>query len=85
MEPLTRHNSNGWLTALPLNITVGWICLTFSNTLAYYDAAKITAVRSFIVQAPGLRKTKKERKYRRERQKETTKTCGGDTTEKYRS
>ncbi len=27
-----------------------------ANTLAYYDMATITAVKSFIVQAPGLQK-----------------------------
>jgi hypothetical protein len=28
-------------------------CLTGVNTLAYYYMAKVTAVKSFIVQAPG--------------------------------
>jgi len=27
--------------------------VTFANTLAYYDATKVIAVKSFIVQAPG--------------------------------
>jgi hypothetical protein len=30
-----------------------------ANTLAYYNTATITAVKSFIVQAPGERKQKK--------------------------
>jgi hypothetical protein len=34
-----------------LNITLGWKCLTVENALAYYDMAKITAVKTFIVQA----------------------------------
>jgi hypothetical protein len=33
------------------------------NSLAYYDMATITAVISFIVQAPGVRVTKKKKFY----------------------
>ncbi len=39
--------------ALPPNIRLGWKWQEVANTLAYYNVATITAVKSFIVQAPG--------------------------------
>jgi hypothetical protein len=36
------------------SLRFGWKWLTVSNTLAYYDTATFTAVKSFIVQVPGL-------------------------------
>jgi hypothetical protein len=36
----------------PPNIRLGWMCLTSANTLAYYDRAKITAVKGSAVEAP---------------------------------
>jgi hypothetical protein len=44
-------NSDGWLSALPIDIRLGWKEQTVTNTLAYYAKAKITAVKSFIVRA----------------------------------
>jgi hypothetical protein len=38
---------------LPANIRLEWKSMEVGNTLAYYDMATITAVKSFIVQAPG--------------------------------
>jgi hypothetical protein len=46
----TRLNSNGWLPTLLPNIRVR---RNLVNTLACYDTAKITAVKSFTVRAPG--------------------------------
>ncbi len=43
-------------TDLPPNIRLGCKCLTLLNTLAYYDTATITTVKSFIVQTLGVRK-----------------------------
>ncbi len=43
-------HSNSWFPALPPSIKLGWKWLPLSNTLAYNDMAKITAVKSFIVQ-----------------------------------
>ncbi len=40
---------------LPANSRLGWKGLTVINTLAYYNTAGITAVRSCLVQAPGSR------------------------------
>ncbi len=40
-----RLHSNGRLLALPANIRLGWKSMTVSNTLTYYDTAKITAVK----------------------------------------
>jgi hypothetical protein len=48
VEPLTLLNSNGWFSALPANIRLGWIKLTMANALTYYDTAENTAVKSFI-------------------------------------
>ncbi len=41
-----------WSPALPANIRLGWKGLSGTNTLAYYENPYITAVKSFIVQAP---------------------------------
>jgi hypothetical protein len=49
--PFTGLSSNGWLPALLPNIRLGWKRQTLANTLAYYDAGKITAVKGFIVYA----------------------------------
>jgi hypothetical protein len=43
---------SGSLLVLPINIRLGWKLMQVANTLAYYDTAIITAVKSFIVQAP---------------------------------
>ena len=40
--------------ALPANIRFEWKQTEVVNTLAYYDTATITSVKSFIVQAPGV-------------------------------
>jgi hypothetical protein len=50
---------SGSLLVLPTNIRLGWQSIKVANTLAYYDTAIITAVKSFIVQAPGVNVTKK--------------------------
>ena len=39
-------------SSLARNIGLEWKWLTLTNTLAYYNTARITAVKSFIVQAP---------------------------------
>ncbi len=54
---------NGRLLALPANIILGWKGwgVTNTNTLAYFDTAKITAVKSFMIQAPGKVKIGGER------------------------
>jgi hypothetical protein len=44
---------SGSLLVLPTNIRLGWKSMQVANTLAYYDAAIITTVKSFIVHAPG--------------------------------
>jgi hypothetical protein len=38
---------------LPTNTRLKWKSMQVANTLAYYDTAIITVVKSFIVQAPG--------------------------------
>jgi hypothetical protein len=43
------------LLALPANIRPGWKRMEVANPLAYYYMATITAVKSFIVQAPERR------------------------------
>jgi len=40
---------------LPANIRLEWKSMEVGNTLAYYDMATITAVKSFIVQAPEVK------------------------------
>jgi hypothetical protein len=47
-----KHLS-GRLLASPTNISLGWKGLPGTNTQVYYENPKITAVKSFIVQAPG--------------------------------
>ncbi len=37
---------------MPAKASLGNRCLTVVNTLAYYDMAKVTAIKIFIVQAP---------------------------------
>ncbi len=44
-----RLNSHSWLPALPSNIRLGLKRPRVANTLAYYNTAKDTAVRRFIV------------------------------------
>jgi hypothetical protein len=44
-------NPNSWLPDLPQNIRIGRKSLTLANTLAYYDTARIAAVKGFMVQA----------------------------------
>ncbi len=41
------------LSGAPENIRLGWRGLSGTNTLACYENPEITAVKSFIVQAPG--------------------------------
>jgi hypothetical protein len=41
--------------ALPENIKPGWKCLPGKNALAYYEKAELTAIKSFITLATGLR------------------------------
>ncbi len=43
METLIGLHSIGKLLALPANIRLGWKQIAVTNTLAYYDAATITA------------------------------------------
>jgi hypothetical protein len=45
-------NFNSWLPDLPPNIRPGFKYLTPGNILGYYNTAKITATKSFIVQTP---------------------------------
>ncbi len=46
--------SLGQTLALPANIRLGWKGLPGTNTLVYYENPYITAVKSFIVQAPAV-------------------------------
>jgi hypothetical protein len=48
-NPYQSH-SNSRLLALPGNISLVWMAMAVANTLAYYDIATITAVKSFILQ-----------------------------------
>jgi hypothetical protein len=41
-------------SALPANTRLRWKLLTMATTLAYNDTGKITAVKSFMVQASGI-------------------------------
>ncbi len=50
MDLLIRLHSNGRFLALPSNVRLVWKWVQVANTLTYYDAATITAVRSVIVQ-----------------------------------
>jgi hypothetical protein len=54
VEHLTKLHFNGRLLALPANIRLRWKLMAVACTLAYYVTATITAVKSFIVKAPGL-------------------------------
>jgi hypothetical protein len=45
--PLTEFNSKGRFLALPADIILEWRAITVANTLAYYDAATVMAVKSF--------------------------------------
>ncbi len=48
-----------WLApTLPETIVQVWKWMQVANILAYYDKVKITAVKSFIVQAPAADRTK---------------------------
>jgi hypothetical protein len=51
---LTVIHYIGRLLALPSNFRLVWKWMALASTLAYFDTSKITAVKSFIVQAPGL-------------------------------
>jgi hypothetical protein len=53
MKSPTGLHPNGRIIALPANIRLGRKLMAVSNTLAYYDTATITAVKSFIIQTPG--------------------------------
>jgi hypothetical protein len=46
------HSGN--LLVMPTNIRLGWKSTQVANTLAYYEKAIITAVKSFIVQTLSL-------------------------------
>ncbi len=50
MEPLLF---NAWHQPFPANIKLGWKRLTVANTLAYFNTAIITALKGFIIDAPG--------------------------------
>ncbi len=54
MERLTKLRSNGRLLSLPANIRLRWKFWQL-QTLAYYVTATIMAVKSLIVQAPGVK------------------------------
>ncbi len=41
-------------SSLGASIRLGWKYMAVANTLAYYDTATITAVKSFVVQASTL-------------------------------
>jgi hypothetical protein len=43
--------SLGWAPALLANIRLGWKGFPGTNTLAYYEKSKLTAVKSFITLA----------------------------------
>jgi hypothetical protein len=48
---------SGGLPALPANIRLAYKWIEVATTVAYYDTTKITAVKSFIVQAQLWQKT----------------------------
>jgi hypothetical protein len=54
VEAFRVHQFNGRLQALPTNIRLRYKRMGVTNTLPYYDTATITAVNSFIGQAPVL-------------------------------
>jgi len=43
---------SGSLSVLPTNIRLGWKSMQLASTLAYYDTAKITAVKKFYSSGP---------------------------------
>ncbi len=45
------HNPNGRLPGLPPNIKLGWKKLSWTSTLAFYDKARITAIKSILERA----------------------------------
>ncbi len=45
------QHSNGRLLALTESMRLEWNWMVVAKTLAYYDTSKITAIKSFIVQA----------------------------------
>ncbi len=53
VKPLKGPHANGKLLGLTENIKLEWKWMAVANTLAYYDTATITAVKSIIVQASG--------------------------------
>ncbi len=54
MEHLTKLHCNGKLLALSSNIRLRWLIGSCKHSRAYYVKATITAVKSFIVQTPGV-------------------------------
>ncbi len=54
MEPLTQLLSKCKLPGLPASIRLGWRKLTMTTTVAYYNTAKITAAKCFVVQGHGV-------------------------------
>jgi hypothetical protein len=54
LTAVTGFHSHSRVLALPTNIRHGWKRMAVANTLAYYETVIITAVKSFIVKAPGL-------------------------------
>jgi hypothetical protein len=58
-----RFHINGRLLALPENIRLGWKWVEKANTQADSITATITAVKSFIVEAPGFILSKNSEKF----------------------
>jgi hypothetical protein len=54
MKHLSGSPLEGRLLALPTKIRLRWKGLPGINILAYYGNMQITAVISFVIQAPGL-------------------------------
>ncbi len=52
MDSVTIPHSTCRILALLKNIGQGWKWLALTNSLAYYDRAKITGVKSFLVLGP---------------------------------
>jgi hypothetical protein len=55
MKYLSGAPFSGRPLALPKNIRLGWKGLPGTNTLAYYENLLITAVKSFVRLAPGVK------------------------------
>ncbi len=51
--PYLKVSSIGQAPAIPTNIMLGWKGLPEANDLAYYENSELTAVKSFIILAPG--------------------------------